>query len=152
MSRRSSLANSSTRSASSARTKSRVAPAVLGQVRNAGVEYTRTQICMKSGKVVGQSIQHVLKAAAATINTGVVSTVTTQDAAAAALVKKYKDQLSAKLDVKRASRKFNLFASVEGIFTESNLLVIVLLLSSAAKIPLPFSTIARAIDSMLFIN
>ena len=78
----------------------RVAPTVLGQVRNAGVEYTRTQICMKSGKVVGQSIQHVLKAAAPTINTGVVSTVTTQDVAAAALVKKYKDQLSAKLDVK----------------------------------------------------
>ena len=79
---------------------SRVAPTVLGQVRNAGVEYTRTQICMRSGKVVGQSIQHVLKAAASTINTGVVSTVTTQDATAAAMVKKYKDQLSAKLDVK----------------------------------------------------
>ena len=79
---------------------SRVAPTVLGQVRNAGVEYTRTQICMKSGKVVGQSIQHVLKAAAPTINTGIVSTVTTQDVAAAAMVKKYKDQLSAKLDVK----------------------------------------------------
>ena len=79
---------------------SRVAPTVLGQVRNAGVEYTRTQICMKYGKVVGQSIQHVLKAAAPTINTGVVSTVTTQDVAAAAMVKKYKDQLSAKLDVK----------------------------------------------------
>ena len=78
----------------------RVAPTVLGQVRNAGVEYTRTQICIRSGKVVGQSIQHVLKAAAPTINTGVVSTVTTQDAASAALVKKYKDQLSAKLDVK----------------------------------------------------
>ena len=78
----------------------RTSPVVLGQVRNAGVEYTRTQICMRGGKVVGQSIQHVLKAAAATINTGVVSTVTTQDAAAAALVKKYKDQLSAKLDVK----------------------------------------------------
>ena len=78
----------------------RVAPTVLGQVRNAGVEYTRTQICMRGGKVVGQSIQHVLKAAAPTINTGVVSTVTTQDAAAAAMVKKYKDQLSAKLDVK----------------------------------------------------
>ena len=79
---------------------SRVAPTVLGQVRNAGVEYTRTQICMKSGKVVGQSIQHVLKGAAPTINTGIVSTVTTQDAAAAAMVKKYKDQLSSKLDVK----------------------------------------------------
>jgi 5'-nucleotidase len=78
----------------------RVAPTVLGQVRAAGVEYTRTQICMRSGKVVGQSIQHVLKAAAATINTGVVSTVTTQDVTAAAMVKKYKDQLSAKLDVK----------------------------------------------------
>ena len=79
---------------------SRVAPTVLGQVRNAGVEYTRTQICMRGGKVVGQSIQHVLKAAAPTINTGVVSTVTTQDVTAAAMVKKYKDQLSAKLDVK----------------------------------------------------
>jgi 5'-nucleotidase len=78
----------------------RVAPTVLGQVRAAGVEYTRTQICMRSGKVVGQSIQHVLKAAAATINTGVVSTVTTQDVTAAAMVKKYKDQLTAKLDVK----------------------------------------------------
>jgi 5'-nucleotidase len=78
----------------------RVAPTVLGQVRNAGVEYTRTQICIRSGKVVGQSIQHVLKAAAPTINTGVVSTVTTQDATSAAMVKKYKDQLSAKLDVK----------------------------------------------------
>ena len=78
----------------------RVAPVVLGQTRNAGVEYTRTQICMRGGKVIGQSIQHVLKAAAPTINTGVVSTVTTQDVAAAAMVKKYKDQLSTKLDVK----------------------------------------------------
>jgi len=78
----------------------RVAPVVLGQTRNAGVEYTRTQICMKFGKVVGQSIEHVLKAAAPTINTGVVSTVTTQDVAAAALVKKYKDQLTSKLDIK----------------------------------------------------
>jgi 5'-nucleotidase len=78
----------------------RVAPIVLGQTRNAGVEYTRTQICMRGDKVVGHSIQHVLKAAAPTINTGVVSTVTTQDATAAAMVKKYKDQLSAKLDVK----------------------------------------------------
>ena len=78
----------------------RTSPVVLGQVRNAGVEYTRTQICMRGGKVVGQSIQHVLRAAAPTINTGVVSTVTTQDVTAAAMVKKYKDQLSAKLDVK----------------------------------------------------
>ncbi len=78
----------------------RVAPTVIGQVRNSGVEYTRTQICMQNSKVVGQSIQHVLKAANANINTGVVSTVTTQDATAAAMVKKYKDQLTAKLDVK----------------------------------------------------
>ena len=76
------------------------APVLLGQVRNAGVEYTRSQICLKAGKVVGSSLQHVLKAAAPTINTGVVSTVTTQDTAGAALVKKYKDQLTAKLDVK----------------------------------------------------
>jgi 5'-nucleotidase len=78
----------------------RVAPTVLGQTRNSGVEYTRTQICIRGGKVVGQSIQHVLRAAAPTINTGIVSTITTQDVAAAAMVKKYKDQLSAKLDVK----------------------------------------------------
>jgi len=78
----------------------RVAPVVIGQTRNAGVEYTRTQICMKNGKVVGQSIEHVLKSASTTINTGVLSTVTTQDVAAATLVKTYKDQLTAKLDIK----------------------------------------------------
>ena len=78
----------------------RFSPVVIGQTRNAGVEYTRTQICMKNGKVVGQSIEHVLKSASTTINTGVLSTVTTQDVAAAALVKKYKDQLTAKLDIK----------------------------------------------------
>ena len=86
----------------------RVAPTVLGQVRNAGVEYTRTQICMRSGKVVGQSIQHVLKTASASINTSVAATTTTADAATAAMVKKYKDQLSAKLDVK--------IGQVSGIF------------------------------------
>lgn len=78
----------------------RKAPVVIGQTRNAGVEYTRTQICMKSGKVVGQSIEHVLKSASTTINTGTLSTVITQDVAAAALVKKYKNQLTSKLDVK----------------------------------------------------
>jgi 5'-nucleotidase len=78
----------------------RVEPVVLGQTRNSGVEYTRTQICIRAGKVVGQSIQHVLKAASATINTGVVSTVTTQDATAAAMVAKYKVQLTSSLDVK----------------------------------------------------
>ena len=78
----------------------RIPPIALGQVRNAGVEYTRTQICILGGKVVGQSVQHVLKAASATINTGVVSTVTTQDVAAAAMVKKYKDLVTPRLDVK----------------------------------------------------
>ena len=78
----------------------RVAPVVIGQTRNSGVEYTRTQICMRGGKVVGQSIEHVLKSASATMTTGIVSTVTTQDVAAAAMVKKYKDQLTGKLDVR----------------------------------------------------
>ena len=77
-----------------------VAPTVLGQVRNSGVEYTRTQICLRKGVVVGQSIQHVLRSAAPTINTSVLSTVSTADVATAALIKTYKDQLSAKLDVK----------------------------------------------------
>jgi 5'-nucleotidase len=76
------------------------APVLLGEVRNAGVEYTRSQVCIRNGIVVGSSLQHVLKAATPTINTGVVSTITTQDAAGVALVKKYKDQLTGKLDVK----------------------------------------------------
>ncbi len=84
------------------------APVLLGQVRNSGVEYTRSQICIKNNKIVGSSLQHVLKSAAPTINTGVVSTITTQDATAAALVKKYKDQLTGKLDVK--------IGSVSGVF------------------------------------
>ncbi len=78
----------------------RTAPTVLGQTRNSGVEYTRTQICMRNGKVVGQSIQHVMRSVSASINTSVAGTTTTADAATAAMVKKYKDQLSAKLDVK----------------------------------------------------
>jgi 5'-nucleotidase len=86
--------------ASVIKTSPAVAPTVLGQVRNAGVEYTRTQICLRNGAVVGQSIQHVLRAAAPTINTSVLSTVSTADVATAAMVKKYKDQLSSKLDVK----------------------------------------------------
>ena len=86
--------------ASVIKTGASAAPTVLGQVRNAGVEYTRTQICLRNGAVVGQSIQHVLRAASATINTSVASTVSTADVATAAMVKKYKDQLSAKLDVK----------------------------------------------------
>jgi 5'-nucleotidase len=78
----------------------RIAPTVLGQTRNSGVEYTRTQICMRGGKVVGQSIQHVLPSVSASINTSVAATSKTADVATTAMVKKYKDQLSAKLDVK----------------------------------------------------
>jgi 5'-nucleotidase len=83
--------------------KHSTSPVLLGEVRNAGVEYTRSQVCMRNGKVVGTSLQHVLKAATPTINTGVVSTVTTPDADGAALVKKYKDQLTGKLDIKIGS-------------------------------------------------
>ncbi len=78
----------------------RVSPTVLGQTRNSGAEYTRTQICIRGTKVVGQSIQHVRKSASTSVNTSVAATTTTADAATAAMVKKYKDQLSAKLDVK----------------------------------------------------
>ena len=53
-------------------------------------------------------MQHVLKSASSSIATGVVSTVTTPDAEGAALVKKYKDQLTVKLDVK--------IGTVSGIF------------------------------------
>ncbi len=86
--------------ASVIKTSPTVAPTVLGQTRNSGVEYTRTQICMRDGKVVGQSIQHVMRSVSASINTSVAATTTTADAATAAMVKKYKDQLSTKLDVK----------------------------------------------------
>jgi len=83
-------------------------PILLGEVRNAGVEYTRSQICIQNGKVVGSALQDVLKAATPTINTGVVSTVTTPDPEGTALIKKYKDQLNSKLDVK--------IGSVSGVF------------------------------------
>ena len=41
-----------------------------------------------------------MRAVSASINTSVAATTSTADAATAAMVKKYKDQLSAKLDVK----------------------------------------------------
>ena len=66
---------------------------LVGQVLNAGVEYTRSQICVNTDtdKVLGSSIEVVKKAAVSGV---------TADATAAALVKKYKDQLTAKLDVR----------------------------------------------------
>lgn len=69
---------------------------LVGEVLNAGVEYTRSQICLNTDtdKVIGSSIETVKKAAVATV---------TADATAAALVKGYKDQLTGKLDIKIGS-------------------------------------------------
>ena len=69
---------------------------LVGQVLNAGVEYTRSQICVNTDtdKVLGASIETIKKANVATV---------AADATTAALVKKYKDQLTAKLDIKIGS-------------------------------------------------
>jgi 5'-nucleotidase len=66
---------------------------LVGQVVNSGQEYTRSQICVDtgSGKIIGSSIETIKKAAVAAV---------AADADTAALVKKYKDQMSSKLDVK----------------------------------------------------
>ena len=50
------------------------------------------------------------------------------------------------LELKRACLKDNLFSGVDGIFTDSNLFVIVAMLSSAASIPLPSDKIFNAIE------
>jgi 5'-nucleotidase len=74
---------------------------LVGQVVNSGQEYTRSQICVDtgSGKIIGSSIETIKKAAVTTL---------TADADTAALVKKYKDQMTPKLDVK--------IGQVSGIF------------------------------------
>ena len=74
---------------------------LVGQTLNAGVEYTRSQICVNtsSNRVLGSSIETIKKAAVATV---------VADAPTAALVKKYKDQMTGKLDVK--------IGAVAGIF------------------------------------
>ena len=74
----------------------RVYGTLVGQTLNAGAEYTRSQICVNTDtdKVIGASIETVKRAALSTV---------VADATTAALVKKYKDQLSAKLDVKIGS-------------------------------------------------
>ena len=66
---------------------------LVGQTLNAGVEYTRSQICVNtsSNRVLGSSIETIKKAAVATV---------VADAPTAALVKKYKDQMTGKLDTK----------------------------------------------------
>ncbi len=74
----------------------RIPNTVIAQVANAGVSYNRVQICMDatSKKVFGTWVDNVTVARMAGI---------TPDATGAALVKKYKDQLTAKLDVKIGS-------------------------------------------------
>ena len=74
---------------------------LLGQTLNSGQEYTRSQICVNTDtdKVIGSSIETIKKTALATV---------TADADTAALVKKYKDQMTGKLDVK--------IGSVSGMF------------------------------------
>jgi 5'-nucleotidase len=69
---------------------------LVGQTLNAGVEYTRSQICVNtsSNRVLGSSIELIKKADVAKV---------TADADTAALVKKYKDQMTGKLDVKIGS-------------------------------------------------
>ena len=74
---------------------------LVAEVPNAGVSYNRVQVCVNPGnnKVVGTSIENVTTSAISKL---------TPDADGVALVKKYKDQLVAKLDVK--------IGSVSGIF------------------------------------
>ena len=79
----------------------RTASTLVAEVRNAGVEYTRTTVCIKTAnnRVLGSAVEYISKAEAVKL---------TPDATAAALVKKYKDQLAPKLDVK--------IGTVSGVF------------------------------------
>ena len=75
---------------------------LIAMTRNAGQEYNRVNICMDgSGRVRGSSVDVVTRSSFATL---------TPNADGAALVKKYKDQLNAKLDVK--------IGQVNGIFAQ----------------------------------
>jgi 5'-nucleotidase len=76
--------------------------ALVAMVRNAGQQYNKATVCLDaSGRVRGSNIDVVNRSSLTTL---------TPDADGAALVKKYKDQLSAKLDVK--------IGSVNGIFAQ----------------------------------
>jgi 5'-nucleotidase len=81
--------------------KQKIQGTLLGQTRNSGVEYTRSQICVNTdtNRVIGSSIETINKAAVATV---------TADVDTAASVKKYKDLMTTKLDVK--------IGSVSGLF------------------------------------
>ena len=77
--------------------------ALVGQTINAGQQYNRVQVCINttSDRMRGASLELVRRADIATL---------TPNADVAALVKKYKDQLSSKLDVK--------IGQVNGIFAQ----------------------------------
>ena len=81
--------------------KQKIQGTLLGQTLNSGQEYTRSQICVNTdtNKVIGSSIETIKKTALAAV---------TADVDTAALVKKYKDQMTGKLDVK--------IGSVSGMF------------------------------------
>ena len=81
--------------------KQKIEGTLIGQTKNSGVEYTRSQICVNTdtNKVIGSSIETINKAAVATV---------TADVDTAASVKKYKDLMTTKLDVK--------IGSVSGLF------------------------------------
>jgi 5'-nucleotidase len=70
---------------------------LAGQVKNAGVQYNRVQMCVdtKLNKVLGASLEVVNKAD--------VPTTITPDVTAAAVVAKYKAEVAAKMDVKIGS-------------------------------------------------
>lgn len=81
-------------------TNYRTSPSVtVAQVANSGVAYNQVAVCLSGDKVIGSSVN--------VVTAGSISKLT-PDAAAVALVKKYKDQVSAKLDVK--------IGQVSGIF------------------------------------
>ncbi len=65
----------------------------VAQTKNAGVEYTRTQLCVdtKANKVIGSAVELVTRASVLIVQ---------RDAAATAMVAGYKAQLTAKMDVK----------------------------------------------------
>ncbi len=72
-------------------TSARYGSTIISQTPNAGVGYNRIQLCVSGSKVLGASVDYVTTADLRGV---------TADTAGAALVKKYKDQLVAKLDVK----------------------------------------------------
>ena len=71
----------------------------VAQVPNSGVSYNQVTVCMNATKVIGTSVK--------VVNAADISKLT-PDATAAAIVKKYKDQVSVKLDAK--------IGQVSGIF------------------------------------